>query len=145
MTWTYDGDPSQSRRDQVRFLAQQTSTGDGAVVSDEEVAWLLSEHGSPYLAAAAACEALANRYAGMATSRTVGEMSITYADRGKAFAERARWLRLQTGLRGVTPYAGGISVGDKATVAADTDRVAGSFAVGMDDNTGGLGTASTEG
>jgi hypothetical protein len=139
MTWTYSGDPASSTRDAVRFLAGQASTGDGVVVSDEEIAYLVTEEGSAYRAAAAVCERLANGYAGLAQTRTVGRTSVTYAQRGQEYAARARDLRRRAALRDVQPYGGGTAVGDKQTVAADTSRVPTAFAVGMDD----VGAAST--
>lgn len=142
MTWTYDGDPAASTRDAVRFLAGQTSTGDAELVTDEEIAWALAQDGSTYLAAASVCEALAKRYGGKAQTRTIGAMTLSYAERGKSFLEQAAALRRQGGLRGVQPYAGGISRSDKASVDGDTDRLTTSFSLGMDDRPLGEGAST---
>ena len=106
------------------------------MVQDEEITWLLTQEGSAWLAAAQVCDALAGRYTGKATSRTVGELSLSYTDRGATFTARAGELRRRAGLRGVAPYSGGATVGDKEVLTGDTDRVQPAFARGMDDRPG---------
>jgi hypothetical protein len=56
MTWTYVG-PATSDRDKVRFLIQDVETT-RQLLSDEEIAWLLTEWADVYDAAANAAEVL---------------------------------------------------------------------------------------
>ncbi len=143
MTWSYSGVPGNSSLDAVRFLSGQTSTGDPELVQDEEIEWLVTQEGNAWLAAAQVCEALGGRYTGKATSRTVGELSLTYADRGATFTQRAADLRRRAALRSVVPYSGGASVADKEVLTGDADRIQPSFARGMDDRPGTDDEAST--
>jgi len=137
VTFTYTGSPSnestQGRVDAVRFLAGLTSSSGGIVVQDEEIAFLLEQQGGVYSAAAAASEQVSVRYGGLATSKTVGDLSITYGDRSIEFKSRAASLRLSAAMRGGV-YAGGISVADKAQQWAGGDRVRPEFRLDMDDN-----------
>lgn len=85
MTWTYTGDPSVSDRDKVRFLIGDTDTTD-QLVSDEEIAWQLGVVGdNVYQAAHDLCVALAAKFARLATSKSVGGLSLSYADRSASF------------------------------------------------------------
>lgn len=137
MTFTYTGSPSndstQGRVDAVRFLAGLTSSSGSIAVQDEEIAFLLDQQGNVYSAAAAASEQVSVRYGGLATSKTVGDLSITYADRSVEFKGRAASLRMAAAMRGGV-YAGGISVADKASQVANTDLVQPEFRRDQDDN-----------
>lgn len=137
MTFTYTGSPSndstQGQVDAIRFLSGLTSSSGAVVVQDEEIAFLLSQSGSIYGAAASASEQAAVRYGGMATSKTVGDLSLTYADRAVEYKARATSLRMQSAMRSQV-YGGGISVADKYTQETNTDRVAPEFRRDMDDN-----------
>jgi hypothetical protein len=143
MAWSYGGVPGESNVDAVRFHSGQLSSGDPYLVYDEEIEYLLSQEGDVYGAAACVAENLANRYSGKAKSKTVGETTITYGEREKNYRDTARSLRSRSSLRGVQPYAGGISASDKAAVAGNTDRVTPAFAVGMDDAGGALTASSS--
>lgn len=91
MTWTYV-DPNNNARDKVRFLIGDTDTTD-QLVSDEEIAYLLSETGnSVYLAAHDACYAISSKFARMATSKSVGDLSLSFANRAEQFAALAERL-----------------------------------------------------
>lgn len=94
MTWTYTGDPSVSNRDRIRFLIGDTDTND-QLVNDEEIAWALGEAGSIYQAAHDLCSTIASKFARMATSKSVGDLSLSYADRAEAYHRLAdRMLHL---------------------------------------------------
>lgn len=85
MTWTYTGDPSDSPKDTVRFLIADTDTSD-QLLSDEEIAYVLSEAGgSVYQAAHDAAYSVASKFSRMATSKSAGDLSISYSDRAAAF------------------------------------------------------------
>ena len=119
MAWTYGNDPSSSTRDAVRFLVQDIDTN-RQLVSDEEIAFALAEHTNTYFAAALVADSLALAKGNIATKR-VGDLSITYDP--SFYGRLAKMLRRQGALRTGVPYAGGISVADKETNEADTDRV----------------------
>lgn len=144
MTWSYYGAPgtgsTAATQDAVRFLSGQTSSSEAVVIQDEEIAFLLMQGGSIYNAAAMAAEQLAGRYAGKATSKTVGDLSVSYQLRGQEYRERARTLRANGALR-AAPYAGGIAVADKQMWEQDTTRVTPNFAIGQDDNRRSTGSA----
>ena len=94
MAWTYTGDPNVSNRDKIRFLIGDTDTND-QLVNDEEIAWALSEAGSIYQAAHDLCTVIGSKFARMATSKSVGDLSLSYADRAEAYHRLAsRMLHL---------------------------------------------------
>jgi len=135
MTWTYGGDPSANDRDAVRFTIQDTETSE-QLVSDEEIAYLLSEAGDDVIKASiAACEAISRRFARKA-SQTTGRVSVNYSERAKVWIDLADKLRTRALVENMsdTPYAGGISQDDVDSVKDDSDRVAPAFTKGMHDN-----------
>lgn len=134
MTWTYTGDPSDSDKDAVRFIIGDTNTGD-QLLSDEEIAWLLTENGGKYAAAVAACEAIAAAFSRKIdlTSASEGSLSLSYADRRKYYLEMAATIRRKNSITSVIPYAGGIRISDKSTNETDTDRPDPDFYREMDD------------
>lgn len=96
MTWTYSGDPSASALDELRFLIGDTDE-DNQRITDEELTYLLGVHAdqgasySNYLAASAACRALAAKYASL-RDKTVGSLSISYSQTYQHFLELAEQL-----------------------------------------------------
>lgn len=65
--WNYSGDPGASPIDEVHFLAGDTNSAD-PLLQDEEINLLLALYPKPldrpaYLAAAAACDAIAAKFA----------------------------------------------------------------------------------
>lgn len=104
MTWTYV-DPNNSDRDKVRFLIGDTDTTD-QLLSDEEISWLLTAAGNNvYQAAHDGCYALGSKFARLATSKSVGDMSLSYSDRSRAFMDQAeRLLELSARREPPTPW-----------------------------------------
>lgn len=126
MAWTYDGDPSASARDAVRFLAGDTDE-DEPLVSDEEIAYLLTQESNHYEAAALVCEALASKFA-RETSVSGDGFSESGGELHRQFTERANKLRMQAGGRSKPrPYVGGISHSERRTADTDPDLVPSSF------------------
>lgn len=141
MTATWNYDPS--------TISSSTMTADGMVVrrligdvlagdqqlADAEIMLALSQYPNRYLAGAECCRWISAQY-----SRKVdlvqGELKTNYSQQAKSYADRARELQDMGMSRGAgaMPYTGGISVSDKDTNEADTDRVAPQFNIGMDDN-----------
>lgn len=95
MTFTYVS-PTTSDRDKVRFLIQDTDAADFHI-TDEEIAWLITEWADVYDAAATAADILAGRYAHKSNyHKSVGDLSLqeNFADQVAHFQELARNLRL---------------------------------------------------
>jgi len=102
MAWTYSGDPASSDRDKVRFLIGDTDSTD-QLLQDAEVLYVISEAGgSIYQAAHDAAYAVASKFSRMATSKSVGDLSLSYSDRAKAFFDLANEL-LELGARREPP------------------------------------------
>jgi hypothetical protein len=95
MTFTYVG-PATADRDKVRFLIQDTDST-RPHMTDEEIAWLLTEWADVYDAAANAAEVLAAKYAGKADySKSVGDLSLneSFGSQAQGFKELAKSIRL---------------------------------------------------
>jgi hypothetical protein len=116
--WTYNG-PSNSDADAVRFLIDDRDEA-SAFFNDDEIAFLLTEHGDKYRAAAAACEQLAAALAPTNGESGAGQRG---ADRVANYIKLAERYRLMAARRLATPFAGGISVVAKQAADDDTDRV----------------------
>ena len=102
MAWSYSGDPATSSKDAVRFLIFDTDTND-QLLQDAEINWCIAQAGdSVYQAAHDAAYAIASKFSRMATSKTVGDLSLSYADRAKAYFELANEL-LELGARREPP------------------------------------------
>ena len=92
MAWSYSGNPADSEKDAVRFLIGDTDTDD-QLLSDAEINYVIVESGgSIYQAAHDAAYAIAGKFSRMASSKSVGDMSISYADRAQAFFALANEL-----------------------------------------------------
>ena len=82
MTWTYT--PVVTPRDEIRLLIGDTVSGQQATLNDEEIAYLLDKAGDVVdQAAYDAAIQLAGQFARMATSKSVGDMSLTYSERAR--------------------------------------------------------------
>jgi len=128
--WTYSGDPAASLKDQVRFLVGDTDGAD-QLLSDEEILWLVSEFGNPYLAAAQAAEAIYS--GGKLVDKKIGDLEIKASMRADQFMKLAKSLRRRAG-RGAMPYAGGISIADKDSYRDNTDIPTPAFEEGQFDH-----------
>ena len=127
MTWSYDDTLSEDR-DKVRFYVQDTNQ-DEQILSDEEIAFLLTSEGSVRAAAIVAADTIAGKYARFVDS-AVGDLSISYSQKQAQYMALAARLRRSLALS-AAPLVGGISVSRKETVNEDTDRVEPAFTVGM--------------
>ena len=79
MTWSYSGNPLSSSVDAVRFYLQDVDE-DNAMMSDEEILFLLSTDLDPKLAAIAGIKTLILRYSTLADT-VIGETSISYTQK----------------------------------------------------------------
>jgi hypothetical protein len=139
MTFTYDLD-LETNRDKVRLLIGDNEEG-SALLADEELCFLESEFGATddiYGTALAAIEMALTKLAGKAESKSVGPLTLSYANRQRNLdATRVRIEKYLFERAGApTPYAGGISRDDKAIDEENPDIDKG-FRVGMMDNPGG--------
>lgn len=139
--WTYNTSPgtssSEGRRDAVRLLLKDTQAA-SPLFQDEEIEFFLSVNGSNvWRAAADAAEGLSAREA---ESKSVGDLAISGF--GTTWAKVAERYRSRANSR-VAPYAGGISVIDKETRVADTDRVSPFFTRNLMNNPEGSSERST--
>jgi hypothetical protein len=125
MTWTYTGDPSNSDRDKVRFLIGDTNTAD-QLVTDEEIAWALTE-GGVYYAAAITSRSIAASFSRRVDFEVSKDLKVFYAKAAENYNKLADKLESKASRVSGTPYAGGISVADKETQEANTDRVEPAF------------------
>jgi hypothetical protein len=127
MTWTYSGNPGASDLDAVRFMIGDTDTT-SQQLTDEEIGYLLTQHGSAQAAGITACRSLAAKFSRYA-DQTTGSISVSYSQLSANYRALVRDILFGAV---VEPYAGGISKQDMAAVDADSDAVTG-FAVGMHD------------
>jgi hypothetical protein len=119
--WSYSGDPSLSKKDEVRFLVGDTNPAD-PMLSDTEINYLVAQCGNPWLAAIRGCQVGAMKY-GRLLTQTVGPFSIEYGQK------QAQLLSLAEQLTSAYNQQGG------AGSPTWTEPALGPlFAVGMDDN-----------
>jgi hypothetical protein len=134
----------ETAKDDVRLLISDTNT-EASVderLEDEDIERLLflrlgtsnpTTRGGAFMNAAAdAADALAAKFARKAD---VGADKVNFPTRAEELRATARGLRARAA-SGAIPFAGGISVSDKAARAADSDRPSSAFTRGMLDNPG---------
>jgi hypothetical protein len=131
LTWSYSQDPANSPGDAVRFEMQDVFSN-APLVQDEEVSYALIEEAGPltaggytqgqiFSAAARCCEALVRRFS-MQADAEVGSLRLNYSKQAAGFAERAKELRAKAqGMH--APWAGGLSMAEKAARAQDPDTI----------------------
>ncbi len=136
MSATYTNQPGTIDVDTVRFEVDDRDTAN-AVLSDEEIQYLIDGNNHILLACAAAADAIGAKYASEVESKQVGDLRVAYGQGGVAasYGLLAKALRLRAVRKaGAKIHAGGLSKAEKTAVALDTDRVQSEFTVGMDDN-----------
>lgn len=157
-TYTYSSNPATDNKDAVRALLADTNRdAAGWMLSDEEILWLLSQEGSPLMAAAAGAEMIQGQFTGPARNIAILRIGDLMTESGGArgggspdspgtWAAYARMLRKRVA-RGAMPIAGGIDVSDRQPDRSDTDTLQPTFTRGMDDfrNSGPQGSDSLDG
>jgi hypothetical protein len=132
MTWTYGNDPANSTRDELRLLVGDTDTND-QLLSDEEVAYYLAQHGDDALASApSACEGIAAMFSRQANFTNQG-LSVSASERAKAYLALASELR-DRAISVADIFVGGLTISGKEALDDDSDAVQPSFRIGIDDN-----------
>lgn len=120
MSWSYD--PTMpTNMDKVRFLIQDTNTLD-QLLEDEEINFMLSDYPNYKMAAANCADVLSSKFAGIADSKTIDNLSLSFQNKSQKYAALANRLRMQAS-KFLLPYAGGISKNDKQRNEDDPDRV----------------------
>lgn len=131
MTFTYGGNPANSTLEEVRFLLNDTTSP--GELSDEEITYLLAQHGTALLAALAGARVLYAKFAREVT-RAVGDLRIAYSDKAKAWADVI--TELETLVASGAPaevYAAGQSLAEERADELDLDLPQPHFEVGMHD------------
>lgn len=136
---SYTGDPATRPIDRVRLYVGDTVAPFD--LTDNEIALFLSEaDAEPLPAAVKAASALAIRFARLVDA-TEGDVSRSYSQRYKQFAETAKSLAADLATATASeavpiPWAGGISWSENETNAGDGDLVPPYFYEGMDSRPG---------
>jgi hypothetical protein len=120
MTWSYSGDPSANKNDEVRFHCGDTNTSN-QLASDEEISYTLTKEPNVYRAAALVCDAIALRLGNEMDSE--GETGFKAKEKYDQYRQKAEDLRAQAKSSGVKLFAGGISQADRDSRRKDTDRI----------------------
>ena len=132
MTWTFTNNPSNSNRDLVRILINDTNTS-SQLLSDEYIDYTIARKNNAYLAASQCAGTVAGQNTQQATKKQVGDLSLWYSEQATEYRTLAKTLRLEAA-SSVTPYSGGISVDDKNTQRDDEDWDRPFAEVGMHDH-----------
>lgn len=134
MSWTYSGDPTVSKKDQVRFLIGDTDKTE-PLLDDQEINYFLGQYNQGAInAAIRCCEQIAAKFS-RRVNEAVGQVRMDFSQAAKAYRDMAMDLRRRLAIEDTTPYAGGISVADKSAEKANADRVKPDFTKHMDQNT----------
>ena len=121
--------------DNQKLLLLAFGNSASTLLTSDEVTFFLGEEHNVYMAAAAALEAVAKQ-AGNVRSKSVGALSITYAE-AEEFRNRASNLRAR-GSAHQTMTVGGLSKSQRDTYADDSDLVQPYFTSDMHKNVGPL-------
>jgi hypothetical protein len=141
----YTDAPATVPGDHLRLLIGDTAAE--ALLSDNEVAFFLANNDDdPVAGALSAAKALAFRFAQLVDA-TEGDVSRSYSQKAKAYAELARSLAADVATAAATAvapivWAGGISQSEVDANAGDGDLVPRYFYEGMDSRPGTLDTRS---
>lgn len=126
MSWSYNASLS-AEKDQVRFHIRDTDSS-AQLVQDEEINYLLAEHGSVYKAAAAACRNIALYFTRRVSlvSKDSG-IKDDMKEKADSYRQMADDFDEQAGRTGLSVFAGGISQSDKESRADNPDASAPAF------------------
>ena len=132
MAWTYSGNPAASDLDAVRFWIQDTDVDD-PLLQDAEINYLLALEGNVVLeAASSACDAVAASFSRKATSKSVGDLSLSFADRASEYRMLAVALKGQAAKTNPpTPWANQDAM--KSTADRDVTLYTTDFYLGITD------------
>ena len=123
--WSYSGNPQDSQRDAVRFLISDTDPKD-PLLTDAEIDYLIEQEGSTNEAAVAGSQAALGRLQKLVSTST-DKIKTEYQQRFDHMVTIVAHLKSKRTKRPLNVYAGGLSMGDKASQEQDTDRVKPAF------------------
>ena len=129
----YGGDPVNSDTDAVRMLIRDTSTS-APRLHDNEILFVIDAHPNVWFAAAAAADIIAGGASDTITITKVGDLSLAQGSVAQEYRSLAMSLRQTGAIKDGTPFAGGISVDDKAVQVGDADWDNPLISLGMHDN-----------
>ena len=145
MTFTYNGDPSASSLEWVRFQIQDVTSA-SALFTDEEINGVLSEQANKHLAAAQLCDVLASRYSSQVdfTNAALSERKGQLAAQWSARAVALRGLLQDEARAAGAPQflMGGQTIQERIDQANSTTSTQPDFGQGMLDNPRAGGAAS---
>lgn len=121
-------DPSDSDKDHVRFLIGDTVEKD-AMLTDEEINFVVSQNASVYMAGSAAAEACAAKLA-REVSNSLEGASIQLSDQYNHYRELSRMLRMEAQRKG---DSGVVMTGNISSTGTERDPT---FELGMHDYSG---------
>ena len=132
MTWTYSGDPSDSTRDAVRFMVGDTDVND-QLLSDEEIDYLVVEHGTINRISSEAARGIAAKFARLMT-RSIGGLSADFSAKYRQYLELADNLMAREETYPVAPFSSGWRRDQKRAVEDELDRESTFSRKGIHDN-----------
>jgi hypothetical protein len=132
MTWTYGGNPAASDSAAIRFLIGDTVSS-APLITDEEIAWALTQNSNVYGAAEIIVNSLASKFATL-SDVTVGPIKVVYTTRAENYLKMAKSFKYKAEAKAsLDVYGGGISYADEETQNEDTDRIQPSVFTGLTD------------
>lgn len=129
--WSYNGDPSDSDINAVRFLVGDTDEN-RKLLDDREVQYAINQQGNHLLAAAALAEHLFGRFVSKGDIN-VGPVSKSFSKVAELFKKKADQLRDEA-CKGAIPSFPAINVATKDALAQNTDLTSPNFSIGLGDN-----------
>jgi len=132
VSFTYNPNDLTTNLNQLRNLIQDVSST-APEFQDAEIDFYNDQSSSIYSAAMLASNVLSMKYA-QEVDKTVGKLKLAASKKSEHYKDMASEFKLMAEEKGSQQlYAGGISISDKDTVEADTDRVEPDFSKGMFD------------
>ena len=148
MTATFTNAPGTRDVDTVRVEIDDRDCDPetDALLSDEEIQYFIDTNSHILLAAAAAADSVAIKFASDPKRKKVGDLDIDYGEGGRSGAYRDMAAKLRArAVRKAPTVATGTTISGHDAAAADTDKTQPSFTVGMDDNPESGGTHTDRG
>jgi hypothetical protein len=111
MTNSYSGNPADSDIDAVRFWVSDRGP-DTWQISNEEIAYVLTQYANSLLAAAAIANEFAMKWA-LACDKAVGDLRLAFSQRSKMYQALAKQLKQEGEQQGPQLFAGGTCASDR--------------------------------
>lgn len=130
--WLYTGEPNTRTIDAVRLLIGDTDSTD-QLITDNEIQYFLTKHGSINRTASESCRAIAAKFARL-MSRSIGGLSADFSAKYRQYMELADSLMSKEETEPVSPFASGWSRSAKEARELDADRESTISRKGIHDN-----------